>query len=253
MEPQNQNQNTASDLSESIYTRPGFFDRLKLLFGDFLFNLSHRTKAILLVIAGFIILVILALTFTKSILPALLSPDNGAGGTVSDFRGIIIEETTLLPRTENTAVAVVHLRNPNISHGLSRLFYSWSATSGTELIEAGEGTTYILPDQDKFLVVPITKGLPAKLDFELKPHRADFIVPLLGEGVGLAAVNVTGLNSDHDFVVSGKISNTTGYVFYTTDVAVLLRQPNGQLLAAVSTKLEKMGPGEFRDFNLIIF
>src|SRR3989338_6695752 len=85
MEPQNQNQNTASDLSESIYTRPGFFDRLKLLFGDFLFNLSHRTKAILLVIAGFIILVILALTFTKSILPALLSPDNGAGGTVSDI------------------------------------------------------------------------------------------------------------------------------------------------------------------------
>src|SRR3989344_338690 len=217
--PENQNEKNffeEAELGGESEPMAGRALRLRLFFSNLFLAALFRKRLLILVGGGLLTFILTVTVLNKWVTPRILNSNFG-GLTPLAVDEIQIDSVQVLPRTDDTAVAVVHLRNTNKSFGLAKLDYAWQATAPAGLQLSGQGQTYIMPEQDKFLVIPILGGQPGQVALSLPPHLNGFVRPHLRPDVQLQAVNVQWQNTDDGFLVTGQVSNNTPYVFYRYD------------------------------------
>ena len=251
--PENQNEKNffeETELGGESEPMAGRALRLRLFFSNLFLAALFRKRLLILVGGGLLTFILTVTVLNKWVTPRILNSNFG-GLTPLAVDEIQIDSVQVLPRTDDTAVAVVHLRNTNKSFGLAKLDYAWQATAPAGLQLSGQGQTYIMPEQDKFLVIPILGGQPGQVALSLPPHLNGFVRPHLRPDVQLQAVNVQWQNTDDGFLVTGQVSNNTPYVFYRYDLTVLVRDRDGQIVAALATGRDRIEPGDFQLFRLL--
>ena len=164
------------------------------------------------------------------------------------FKSVVVEYQQVLTRTPDTSVLVVYLRNPNKAYGVTDLKYSYTLYDGEPPAQYS-GQTYILPEQDRYLVIPLVVPRPDSFLFALQDYVDDF-VRSFGRNLKIELVNVKGENVGGNFVVTGEIINNSPYILRQLEIASLLRAPNQAMRGAMGTLLAGVNPGSVRPFTL---
>ncbi len=225
---------------------PRLPDRLRRFVLTIFSALAERKKLLLIIAAGAILLIL-----TNVILDKLLTNEPIAENETrpaASYKPVAVEKVVVLSRSADTAVAVVHIRNTNKRVGVSTLNYTWQSHGAHAA--SGAGRTFILPEQDRFLVIPVKQGVPGDVAVELAPHADRFKEPLLS-GAELKVINLNGENTTEGFVITGQVSNNTSYTLYTYDLTALVRDTSGNIIGAVATQMENISPGQFKNFRLV--
>lgn len=227
---------------------PGFLTRVWAFFSGF--KERFNWKAVLIAAAVIIILPLLAWAGY-----ALLSGVNDPGTpseTLPAVSVIEVRESVVLPRTDTTALGVVRLKNSETNYGMPALKYSWKAADGAgEEMASGTGSTYILPDQEKYILIPFTEAKPLALKFEITSGPEDFQRLASAKEVILDRVNVQNMNRESNFVMSGAFLNKSAYVVRVLDIVGLIKDASGRLVGAVSTQVNDLEPNAIKGYELL--
>lgn len=165
---------------------------------------------------------------------------------------IEVRESVVLPRTDTTALGVVRLKNTETEYGMPALQYSWRAQDGAgQEMASGTGTTYILPDQEKYVLIPFTEIKPLALKFEITSGQANFKRLTSTKEVVLDRVNVQNVNSESNFVMSGSFLNKSAYIVRSLDVVGLVKDVSGRLVGAVATQVNDLEPNAIKGYELL--
>lgn len=256
-EDQSQASDSRSSLGVDTGIWPVLLKKAKMFLARFslkgvLERYGIRPVIFYIILSGLILILPLNFILNKWVEPAIFNNYfSSLSYTSSSLEEVVVEEVNVVPRTDDTAVAVVQLSNKNRGYGVSNFGYIWRGLDDSnEVLFEKTKYTFILPNQNKFLVLPIKEDLPTKIAFEVLPHENKFTTPALANSINLTVVNTRRSNEDGQFVLTGQVVNNTDYIFYKPYLTVLIRDSSNKIIAAMSTQISEIKPGEVSDFSL---
>jgi len=163
----------------------------------------------------------------------------------------IVEEPLILTRTSDTGLALVHIKNTNKQAGVPKLLFSWQAfdAAGAK-INSGSGETYILPEQDKYIILPFIGVIPDRVKVNLEPNPT-FKMLSKSASADLRAVNLIKALTSDGTNISGQVTNNSAIYLENADVLVLIRNITGNILGAVSTQVGSLSAQSGVDFSVL--
>lgn len=152
--------------------------------------------------------------------------------------------------------AVVRIQNPNPSLGLSNFSYELvlKDMSGKR-IGSSSGSTYILPGEKKYV---IANGItvdgtdqPVYMDVNLGEQKwINVNDSLRGVQISTRGVRYGKIQGSEGTEVQDVIRNDSDYEFKKVNIVVIVRNPEGKIIALNSTEKNTVRPKEEREFRL---
>jgi len=147
------------------------------------------------------------------------------------------------------------INNPNTQVGSKKFEYEFILydQSGNQVAQRN-GTGFILPSEDKYLVVNNVPSAsePSKMDFRIK--SVDWVeFNSYYEKPQLKMINRTynEIQSGVSFAeAKGLLKNESPYDFNEIKISVVLRDENGKVVALNSTEMKTVKSGEEREFKV---
>jgi len=159
---------------------------------------------------------------------------------------------TFIPTTENNFDLIAKVQNPNSNWGVDNVGYKFSLyDENNQLIDFKEGTTYFLPQENKYIIeqkVPLSKA-PASMKFEMgKPHWEYLKY--------FEELQLRPRNSGYQLLegkssrLSGAIENKSNYNLNQVEVVGVLFDAEHNVVAGGKTTMETLLIGERRGFEI---
>ena len=250
---ENKNQDTSFDESSPVFepiqgVKGPWHERIRYLWGDLWMRLNLRPAIAL----GALFLLIITVPLYSLLTSFLTEYWSGGNGSkfYRDLKAVeLVEEPVVLQRTVNSSVAVVHFRNINKGVGAPSLIYEWELDGGDSArAQPNLNSTFIGPEEDKFIVIPIIGSIPKSVSVLVK--EGDFVRPAFPRGVDIDVINLNGVNTGRGFTVAGQLINKSAYRVLTVDVVVILRMPGGNYAGAMSTQISPIDSGGLQTFTM---
>ncbi|MFC1721422.1 FxLYD domain-containing protein [Patescibacteria group bacterium] len=169
---------------------------------------------------------------------------------------IEVEDVSVFSSVEGKVDLLAVVRDPDPRWGLQEVGYIFVVQddSGNE-IGRYEGSTYILPAEEKYLVqvgVPVD-GEPASATITIEPHSW-----IKAPEIQQPNIDVKNLVFSQDTNVGtasldGRLINSSKYNFEEVEVTAILKDSSGQIIGTNYTTLNALIAGEERDFRLLWF
>jgi len=135
----------------------------------------------------------------------------------------------------------VKFRNPNTSYGSPNVRYElvFSDAFGREVIRQTR-TTYILPGETKHIAETEVRLDPSITTMQVNPISADWqeLSMIALEGVSVPVIDVSFSLRAEDYIygtVTGKVYNSSNYNLDKVDVAIMLYNDRGEVIAVNDT------------------
>lgn len=162
-----------------------------------------------------------------------------------------VQLTHIIPVARGEYDVVVAIKNPNSVYGSGQVPYTLSIKSATgQDIQQRNGTFYILPGQTRFLVessIIESDGMPT-LQFQLgEPtwQQFDGAQPAVAFPIKRESYTI-GTSKTYE----GVVVNDSNYDFQTVDIAVIVTDTAGTILAVNTTNVNTLTAHEERYFKV---
>ena len=158
----------------------------------------------------------------------------------------------VIPITENNFDLVIEVRNPNNNWGAKSVGYALNIYSEQdENIASKQGSFYIIPQEDKYIVEP-------KISLSEKPGKVEFkIINTSWErlsGFRDLALRIKDkkiqTGGEVQTKVSGVITNNTNYDLNKVELVGVIFGANNEIIAAGKTEVNTLLRGENRYFEI---
>lgn len=170
-----------------------------------------------------------------------------------DPQPLSVVDKKLFSAGSGAYLAYARIANPNSDLGIRVLRYRFVIKGGaSEILYNHEGTSYVLPGQERFLFMPVVKfeKVPLSLEVELMPERWSKIGDIRTLNFGYQQTQ-TGKDSTGHFYVSSLFSNENPYIIPEVEVGVLLYNLKQEAVGANFTVLNVIQVNEKRFFRVI--
>ena len=154
----------------------------------------------------------------------------------------------VIKRSIDTNIALVRVTNSNKGYGQANASFTYEYTSGGER-QSGQGSTYILPDETKYILIPLKVGEVQNFKFNLVESKV-FVRTAFPGRTELKSAGIQTSQVAEGYFVSGQIYNPNGYKVKQADVLVFLRSPAGTVRGVVATTVESIVPGGTASFEV---
>lgn len=162
---------------------------------------------------------------------------------------LIIE---FIPTIQNYYDLYARIKNPNIVWGIESLSYVFNLYDGNnQLIGYREGKSYVLPQEAKYIIEPrmFLEKSPAKIEFKIKEI-------IFKKTENFSELELKIKNKNHSIAggfhkVVGIIENKTSYDLDTIEVAGLLFDDAGKIIAVGKTEMNTVLSRESRGFEIV--
>jgi len=160
--------------------------------------------------------------------------------------------TGFVPTIQNNYDLYARIKNPNIAWGIESLSYVFNLyDDNNQLIGYREGKSYILPQEAKYIIEPrmISEKSPAKIEFKIKE-----IIFKKTENFSELELKIKNKNHSIDggfHKIAGMVENKTSYDLDTIEVAGLLFDDAGKIIAVGKTEMNTVLSGESRGFEIV--
>ncbi|OGE88720.1 MAG: hypothetical protein A2722_02340 [Candidatus Doudnabacteria bacterium RIFCSPHIGHO2_01_FULL_50_11] len=162
--------------------------------------------------------------------------------------GLVISDKRILSAGLNSYFAYVRVSNPNADLAIRELPYTLRlAGQGEQTISTYRSKTYILPSQDRILVLPAVESSVAPS--EVIVEFGDFHWSRVGV---LQNLNFTFEGKDwttdslNRFFVSAQLRNENPYIISAAEVVAVLYNSRHEIVSVNSTVLNLLQPDEIR-------
>lgn len=162
---------------------------------------------------------------------------------------------TVIMNRPGEYTAVAWLENQNLDLSVKRLSYEFRFyDSNNQAISAYPGSTFLLPNQKKYVIEPIIKSLMPISKAELiisedihwqKKNNWPDIRLTVSQPKGYQQA------SPPAFVVDGGFTNPTPYKLGSVLVRVVVKDSSGRVIAAASRKENDIVPNVRRDYKIL--
>lgn len=179
--------------------------------------------------------------------PELLPP--------SDLKIQILDQAVIKSGSDKFDIAV-RVKNPDLDWGIKELKYSFVFSysgSGTSSQKKFEGKTYILPNEEKYIIHLGAEGVGDYSDFDivLEPitwrKLSRFTEPALDVKNIISAVSNDGVSK---YKTSANITNNSDYDFERVDIFVILRNSDEKMVGVNATNINAFLRSTRRDVIL---
>src|SRR3989344_4726155 len=178
----------------------------------------------------------------------LYSPPNYIIYEKPNPEGLVISDKRILSAGLNSYFAYVRVSNPNADLAIRELPYTLRlAGQGEQAISTCRSKTYILPSQDRILVLPAVESSVAPS--EVIVEFGDFHWSRVGV---LQNLNFTFEGKDwttdslNRFFVSAQLRNENPYIISAAEVVAVLYNSRHEIVSVNSTVLNLLQPDEIR-------
>ena len=174
----------------------------------------------------------------------------------SEAKGIVLERADLASVGENIYAAVAKISNPNLELALKEVPYEFQFldADGLPAATSQSGVTYLLPNQQKYLVAP--RIAPQKQIAGVKlllPDNLKWQKKTMLPTVKIVASEPKGRDqlSPYAYVVEGAIQNLSPYKIGEVKITFLLYGQGGKIVGASQRSEFNLKPSERRDYKQI--
>jgi len=164
-----------------------------------------------------------------------------------------ISQTEFFLASENQAFAYSRLRNPNPDLALRVLPYEFKLLNGAgETLARDAGETYILPNQEKVIFMPLStfSGQVLRVEFTANPENWSRLPNFFPLTFGFENQNF-GITPENQNFVEAILLNDSPYFISQLELGVLLYNLGGQVVGANYTTVNALEPRERRYFRVI--
>jgi len=149
--------------------------------------------------------------------------------------------------------AVAYIRNPNSEFGAPRVSYEFIYLDefNQELARIG-GSSFILPGQTRYIVEPAVKfaGTPKAIDFKMGGVIWQKLSPFSPLGLSLRDVAFQRNQALNSVSVTGIVDNNSPYNLKDVEVSAILKNAQGEAVAAGKTNMQDLIRGTSRFFKI---
>ncbi len=178
----------------------------------------------------------------------------GACETALVGKDLVVKDAFVIYGGEAKHDVVASLHNPNALFGGERVFYTIEILgSGGEVLDARNGETFILPNENKYLVEIGLESSAQPVKVETTIERVDWVkftnfdsprIFVKNQKVGL-------VEGDMDYARAfGVVSNDSPYDFHNVGINVIIFDERGVPIAANKTMQRTLDAGAQREFVL---
>jgi len=173
---------------------------------------------------------------------------------VPQVENIKIIEKNIIPGEAGKYDALVKITNPNSQFGVANFDYSFNLLDESgKIIVKSEGKGFVLPAETKYILAfnlsPETK--PASLDFKISSFKWSKFTEYQGPDIAILAkeFNLTSGGESGFAKLKAKMRNQSGYDFREITVKTVIRNGNGEPIAANQTSFNDVRVNEEREVN----
>lgn len=168
-----------------------------------------------------------------------------------NIEAIKILDQEFIPTVANSYDLVARIKNPNIYLGGEVLNYEFSLyDSDNQLIGVRTGKTYILPQETKYIIETRVGSdkIVSKTEFKIKNISWKKIDEI--RDLEIKVKNTEYQKFDGNSKLVGLIENRTSYNFDTIEIAGILFDANGKIIAVSKTSMNTVLMNEGRGFEM---
>jgi hypothetical protein len=154
---------------------------------------------------------------------------------------------------ETQAFAYARLRNPNPDLAVRKLPYEFKLLNSSGQILAGDtGETYMLPNQEKIIFMPLStfSGQILRVELGINPENWSRIPNFFPLAFSFENQNF-GITPENQNFVEAILLNDSPYYISQLELGVLLYNLEGQTIGANYTTINALEPRERRYFRVI--
>ena len=172
---------------------------------------------------------------------------------------VVWQKAILVDKDNNIYDLAAQIRNPNPNHGLPQLNYSFvlKNNSGVE-VGRKQGTTFILPDGQKYIIEPFVQAKEPVAFVELQltePLDSDWqkLKEYQSPQVYVKDKNIAIIDQQSSLAyASGVVQNDTNFDFDTVWADVVIFGDDNEIIGASKTMIKTLMAGEKRAFSIKI-
>ncbi len=166
-----------------------------------------------------------------------------------------VEYVRVVTGGDGTMDAVSRVTNPNIRYGSAKVDYEFTVRNEQgEVTAERKGTTFVLPAESRYVIelgMKPQNGPPARVDFRITGVDWQEFTDFQKPQITVSNKRFESVSSGTGFAqVYALVRNKSPYDFNRIDVAVVLKNAEGEPLALHKTQLHTMDAGSERDFTL---
>lgn len=171
------------------------------------------------------------------------------------FASLVVHRAGLLRQdVPDRADLYAIVRNPNAHAGLRSLGYTFEVKAGTQTVARIPGQTYVLPGQEKLLVM-LHRAVPAEgTDVTIQFQTSDWVPVDAGfrapSFVPVSRTATVRAGTPPSYVVKSVLANESSLDYLRVEVTVLGLDADGSVSGLGQTSIGSLRSGERREFTV---